>query len=1139
MSDSDSNGSPKRKRVLKKLDMQIPVYPDPTPAPEPAAAPAPEPAAAPAPEPAASQPPPAAAPAAARPKAPAARAEIDPADLEKLPADIQFQLVTGQVDAATVSNMIPTKPTAEQKPEPAATPAPEPKPEPAPAPRPAPEPAPAPQKPDPKPEPAAEVPPKAAPVPEPADDEDKTHVDPDSSSPENTLDGDIPSVIADRYEVIRVIGRGGMGVVLLARDTRLQRFVAIKRLSFKSQNMKIVHRRFLREAQTIASLAHQNIVNVFDIVQDAQVGNITVEYVSGPPIEKTEERMDPPLPVNLDQYVKIKGPLEPVPAEKLLVKLCSAMEYAHKHGSLHRDIKPSNVLLTDEMQPKLADFGLARPIEISKTEEITLEGTMLGTPEYSAPEQWGDIKAVGVPADIYALGGVFWFVLSGRIPRFFRESDVAPHISPVIAKALSQKPADRYQTVKEFSDAIRDARKEARAGEAAELNSSSSALDAKGSEEHEGWQCENCTKHSPMTANFCIHCGANGSQTCKFCGEEFNVGAQFCPKCGEDVQLAEESAGALLSSKNHANFLEFETALKTIKPLAKKGNAEAKQLSKEWHEIVLGRRNLLMELESALRVFNVSKAVEMAKELNGLVPEECLSENPDFDVVVKHSELITNLRKMLVESATRSHEEHNLEKFASSITALNQIFGEDVCGAINSQLIDILGALDRMLTEAGLATGMNCHSRALEIINSVPPWKGGELGDRRVRLYSTCKQQVEERERSIDEIEAAIRDKEYSHALSRIRKMAKFRLPPDHSEMNPAKEDLAGHERIIRIDKVLITTIDENTADWIKRNQWEDIRNSLLILKEGESRKWQDLLDRLKRATNKEIVSRYSRAADFERDGRIAKSAKAWEDFTMIPPELAPPHLLQEAQEFPARKKAYMMAKTEAIMRKGMLFLVFLWPYHLWHVGYGAIAPMLLEDGGGVSFSLVIAILQLVVFISLAVTSRLKFLDRMQESETDYPAVPRLMVLATLAAASPLSLVLYQPFNDHLYSEAGYLCQNTSFYVPGIAHPFLITLLVFFVLDLVRGFRWRFPACFGLSLSWLVAGIFVLVAYPDAQGSGRVWMWPVAALLQGAIFIGIQAGDHLYRKNRSENVLDDPDEDEEEQEEPVAEGAGE
>ncbi len=968
----------------------------------------------------------------------------------------------------------------------------------------------------------------------------KTMVDPAQQDPAS--DDNIPDMVADRYKVLRVIGRGGMGVVLLAKDVRLERHVAIKRLVFKSHNHKIVQRRFLREAQTIASLGHVNIVNVYDIGQDGEVAYITMEYVAGPHIDDEKPKLDPPSPINLDQYIKTKGPLKVEEAEELMLKLCNAMGYAHKQGTIHRDIKPSNILLTEDLEPKVADFGLARPIEISKTDEITLEGTMLGTPEYSAPEQWGDLKAVSVTADIYALGGVFWFILSGRIPRFYRQSDVLPRLGPILTKSMAQKPGDRFYDANDLAQAIIASR----SGNSP-IPSPSSSVDLPPPSDTQAipdgmWLCTNCNNFSPETAQYCIHCGASGWQKCQLCGADMKVGAQYCPKCGEDIKLAEESVAILLAAKNHASFLEYETALEMVKELAKK-NAEAKRLTKEWHEIILKRRNLLMEFDSAMRVFNIDKAVETANELKDLVPAECLSENPDFSVVVKHSELVTELRRLLVESATRAHEENNLAKFTQSIQALNQIFGEEVCGAVNSQLSNILNELEQTLTQAGLALGMNCISRATSIISQIPPWKGGDLGDRRTRIYNSCQELLEERDKSIDEIETAIRQEKYSDALSLIRKMGRFRLPPDHSEMEPAPADMEAHERIMRIDRVLTKTIDESIKTWINKDNWADIKNALLVLEQGESRSWQELLKRIKHATKQEITARHNKAVELERHGKFTSAARAWEDFLIIPQELLPPQYLNEAHDFKNRKRLNAIKRTRIIVNGGtllfyMLFFFFA-SWFLWYPAYksqaawgyvseiiGIVVPDFPYEFGGNVLKyqhnpMTYILLQLGLFSIVALIAQSRKLHYSPRQLERYSCPPRMIALGMLAALGPMAMALYE-----LYYQWVYVPRNLIF----LAHPIVLMTIVWALLDLARGFRKkRIPANFALTISWIVVCPILIAAdrysdptivprfsllLPENAELFRLSVWPTVAMIQSIAFLLIVLGEHLFYKHK-------------------------
>jgi serine/threonine-protein kinase len=263
----------------------------------------------------------------------------------------------------------------------------------------------------------------------------------------------VGDLIGNRYEIVRAIGRGGMGVVYLAQDTKLNRYIAIKRLLISSKNRTNEQRRFLREAQTIASLGHIHIVNIYDIGQDEFGYYITMEYIGGPTLGDSSENVSPPSSVTLGDYVEKAGTLELKPAVALMVKICGAVEYAHHQSIIHRDIKPNNVLLTDHHEPKLVDFGLARSVSNAQTEAITLEGQFVGTPEYVAPEQLATNEVDG-RADIYALGGLLWFMLTGKIPRYFRESLVPEELRPALVKALAHKPGERYQTVQELADGL-------------------------------------------------------------------------------------------------------------------------------------------------------------------------------------------------------------------------------------------------------------------------------------------------------------------------------------------------------------------------------------------------------------------------------------------------------------------------------------------------------------------------------------------------------------------------------------------------------------------------------------------------------------------------------------------------------------
>src|SRR4051794_7223754 len=205
--------------------------------------------------------------------------------------------------------------------------------------------------------------------------------------------GTTDDLVAGRYRMLRRLGAGGMAAVFLARDTRLERDVAIKRLHADSPEE--VGRRFQREAKVGASLNHPSIVAVYDTVTDDEGVLIIMEYVAGDTLRDKIPR----------------GPMEPGRALGILGAIASALDHAHEAGVVHRDVKPANVLIDDARGAvKLADLGIATAAERTR---ITRSGNVLGTASYMAPERL-DGGAGGPPVDVYALAAMAFELLSGR-----------------------------------------------------------------------------------------------------------------------------------------------------------------------------------------------------------------------------------------------------------------------------------------------------------------------------------------------------------------------------------------------------------------------------------------------------------------------------------------------------------------------------------------------------------------------------------------------------------------------------------------------------------------------------------------------------------------------------------------------------
>ncbi|MEX2208886.1 MAG: protein kinase [Myxococcota bacterium] len=211
--------------------------------------------------------------------------------------------------------------------------------------------------------------------------------------------------VESRYELIEQIGRGGMGVVFRARDRRLGREVALKRLPDNLRDHPTAVELFLREARAAASLNHPNIVTVHDADQEDGTYFITMELLEGDPLHVILRRA---------------GRLSPRDCARLGVQICAGLEYAHERRIVHRDIKTSNLFFTRGKVVKIMDFGLAKMLE-----EVRRSATVIGgTPYYMAPEQAAG-ETLDARADLYALGVTFFELATGNVP--FREGDVVYH----------------------------------------------------------------------------------------------------------------------------------------------------------------------------------------------------------------------------------------------------------------------------------------------------------------------------------------------------------------------------------------------------------------------------------------------------------------------------------------------------------------------------------------------------------------------------------------------------------------------------------------------------------------------------------------------------------------------------------------
>lgn len=263
-----------------------------------------------------------------------------------------------------------------------------------------------------------------------------------------------------RYEIIRVLGSGAMGVVYEGQDNKLHRHVAIKTIIknalIDAGQAADYSERFMREAQAVAQLNHPNIVTVYDFGEEGDISYFVMEFIQGHELKQfLDSGVQFPLTKSLG----------------LMIDLLGALDYAHSHGIVHRDIKPANIMIDQSGRLKLTDFGVVKVLD---NQEGTQAGTMVGTPGYMSPEQ---ILGTGVSprSDIFAAGVVLYQLLTWKKPftgegvftiqqKIINEdpappstldANLPPFLDQIVGKALAKKPEQRYAHASEFADDLK------------------------------------------------------------------------------------------------------------------------------------------------------------------------------------------------------------------------------------------------------------------------------------------------------------------------------------------------------------------------------------------------------------------------------------------------------------------------------------------------------------------------------------------------------------------------------------------------------------------------------------------------------------------------------------------------------------
>ena len=262
-----------------------------------------------------------------------------------------------------------------------------------------------------------------------------------------------------RYRILKELGSGAMGKVYLAHDSTLDRQVALKTPSFSGSSDEDLATRFYREARAAAKLQHRNICPVYDVGEINGRKFISMAFVKGR---------------CMSDFIK-PGKLPPPKTSAILIhRLALALAEAHRHNVIHRDLKPANIMIDQEREPVVMDFGLARQTDVES--RLTQSGMAVGTPAYMSPEQIrGNLDEVGNTADIYALGVILYELLTGQLPfrgkiaqvvyKIVNEEPVAPStlgnaidpdLESICAKMMAKKVGERYQSMTDVASDLKD-----------------------------------------------------------------------------------------------------------------------------------------------------------------------------------------------------------------------------------------------------------------------------------------------------------------------------------------------------------------------------------------------------------------------------------------------------------------------------------------------------------------------------------------------------------------------------------------------------------------------------------------------------------------------------------------------------------
>ena len=583
--------------------------------------------------------------------------------------------------------------------------------------------------------------------------------------------------LTTRYTEEGVLGKGGFGEVILATDNRLERKVAIKRIQGKAARSKIAVQRFLTEAKSIASLSHNNIVQIYDYGRSTDGPFLIMECVQGGSL--------------LD--LTRKGPIELDEAVNIFSQVCDGLAKAHAENIIHRDIKPANILMTEDGVPKLTDFGLAK--DDTADTGMTMEGAVIGTLDFMPPEQRKGAEFTDHRSDLWSMAATFYQMLTGKSPKVINITSLPKKLQSVVAKALEESKEDRFQSVLEMREAILDAHSD-------KMVTSRSLGEG---------ECPQCATVSPLDQKFCRNCSVKLQVNCLGCQNEIAIWDNGCGECGaQQVPLVDKALADLKDAHDQAEKfligLEFDEAVEKATIVSSETDTRLQQFA-TWHEDFSARldssrtsehtrlEKLLREALAHEQAYDYKSAVQTLAQVAPSLKQTTVTgiEYSAAEITKRLNTKQSRLKELegIVRDRVTNREIAGLLPFVNELLTLKPDRPE--VKKLEEQLerrdANLLDAQDAAVKKATQQLGEQDYAEAVATLNVVSKEVSSEQLE---ELKTKASDLLNQLNNLRDQITGGISGNQFSHLLPVVEQC--LVLKPDQDDIIKLKQDLIARE---------------------------------------------------------------------------------------------------------------------------------------------------------------------------------------------------------------------------------------------------------------------------------------------------------------------------------------------------------